>query len=64
MRGKYFADYMLSFALGNEDITNKWKALIKEAEDNGNDAVVFFIPKRDANEFIAIIERVLREKTK
>ena len=62
LKGKYFIDKIMSFALGNPEITYKWKQTIFELENEGNDVIVFSIPKRYTNESIFMIEKLLQDK--
>jgi hypothetical protein len=62
MRGKYFVDFMGSFALGNPDIVEDWKQLGKDAEAAQEQLVILKLPQRESSELIIMIEKLLRDK--
>lgn len=61
-RSKFFVNYLNSFALGNPEMTEAWKALIREIEQDDFDVVAFSFPKRMTNELIVEIERLIKHK--
>jgi hypothetical protein len=62
MRGKYFIDFMGSFAHGNPDIVDGWKHTIQECEAENSQVAAFKLPENEAPELIILIEKVLRDK--
>jgi hypothetical protein len=62
MKGIYFVDTMSSFMFGNPEVTEAWKHLIFDLENEGNDVVAFRLPKARANELIISIEKLLKDK--
>jgi hypothetical protein len=62
MRGKYFVDQMNSFYLGSPDVVVGWKETARLAENDGDELVVFKIPKKNSSEIIVSIEKLIRDK--
>lgn len=62
MRGKYFVDELKSFSFGSPDVTEAWKHLIFEQENNGFDLVAFRLPRQRSMELVEVIEKFLKDK--
>jgi hypothetical protein len=62
MRGDYFVDFMGSFALGNPDIVEDWKAVAKAAEAEHKQVAIFILPENEISNTVVSIEKLLRDK--
>ena len=62
LRGKYFVDFLSSFAWGNPDYVEGWKAFVREQENAENKVVAFVIPKKFEGDLIFNIEKLIQEK--
>jgi hypothetical protein len=60
----YYIDKLKSFSLGSPDVTEAWKAAIFEMENDGFDVVAFKIPRKQFNELVEEIERLIKIKMK
>jgi hypothetical protein len=63
-QGRYFIDFLKSFALGNPDITEVWKRFITEEENHEMTVVAFTLPQKNCGELIENIEKLLQDKLK